>query len=342
MSWARRLAQVVIGAGIGVALATVVAWAVTQTLNTVPSSGATFLTDLQTFLRNEDAQRYIHHLRAFVVQNGQHGAGAGLTGNPGSTIAYPGGFYATETASITYPDASTCWVIMHSDTTGNIATFTRVAGTKYLTDCVSVGQPAQPAGTVYLMKVTTVAGAINAVLDLRPLTSVGVPQGGTGLATPFVVGDLIYADTTTSFARLAAVADGNVLRSAGASTAPLWGKVRLSGATVDVTGTLPVASGGTALTAVGTANQVLGTNNAATAFEHKTVTAGANITVTHAANAITIAAGASNVGLRQYGFAFVDANSVKVLRTRLYSGTLAIAADVVRLRSRGSTSQSPP
>src|SRR2546423_4840266 len=61
------------------------------------------------------------------------------------------------------------------------------------------------------------------------------------------IGDLLYADSTTSFSRLAAVADGNVLRSAGTGVLPLWGQVRLSGATVDVTGTLPVSNGGTGL-----------------------------------------------------------------------------------------------
>jgi len=41
--------------------------------------------------------------------------------------------------------------------------------------------------------------------------------------------------------------------------------------------------------AFGTANQVLGMNNGATAHEYKTVTAGTNISVTHGTNAITIA-----------------------------------------------------
>ena len=68
--------------------------------------------------------------------------------------------------------------------------------------------------------------------------------GGTGLTT-YVIGDLLTAATTTTLTRLASVADGSVLRSAGVGTAPLWGKVRLSGSPTDVTGTLPVANGGT-------------------------------------------------------------------------------------------------
>jgi hypothetical protein len=69
-------------------------------------------------------------------------------------------------------------------------------------------------------------------------------SGGTGHTT-YAVGDLLAANSTTTLARLAAVADGNVLRSAGVSTSPVWGKVRLDGATTDITGTLAVVNGGT-------------------------------------------------------------------------------------------------
>ena len=56
------------------------------------------------------------------------------------------------------------------------------------------------------------------------------------------------------------------------------------------------AKGGTGLTSAGTANQVLGMNNGASALEYKTMTAGTGITVTHGANTITIAATNTNAG----------------------------------------------
>ena len=65
--------------------------------------------------------------------------------------------------------------------------------------------------------------------------------GGTG-QTSYAVGDLLYADTTTSLAKLADVATGNALISGGVNTAPLWGKI---GLTTHVSGVLPVANGGT-------------------------------------------------------------------------------------------------
>ena len=70
-------------------------------------------------------------------------------------------------------------------------------------------------------------------------------KGGTG-QTSYAVGDLLYADTTTSLAKLPDVATGNALISGGVSTAPSWGKI---GLTTHVSNTLPVANGGTGLTA---------------------------------------------------------------------------------------------
>ncbi len=65
--------------------------------------------------------------------------------------------------------------------------------------------------------------------------------GGTG-QTSYAVGDLLYADTTTTLAKLPDVATGNALISGGVSTAPSWGKI---GLTTHVSGVLPVANGGT-------------------------------------------------------------------------------------------------
>jgi hypothetical protein len=68
-------------------------------------------------------------------------------------------------------------------------------------------------------------------------------NGGTGFAS-YAVGDLLYAATTTTFAKLSDVATGNALISGGVSTAPAWGKI---GLTTHVSGILPVANGGNGL-----------------------------------------------------------------------------------------------
>jgi len=85
-------------------------------------------------------------------------------------------------------------------------------------------------------------------------STIGATYGGTGL-TSYAVGDLVYADTTTSLAKLPDVATGNALISGGVDSAPSWGKIGLA---THVSGTLPVTSGGTGVTtSTGTGSVVL-------------------------------------------------------------------------------------
>jgi hypothetical protein len=83
------------------------------------------------------------------------------------------------------------------------------------------------------------------------------PAGGTGQSA-YTVGDLLYASTTAALSKLADVATGNALISGGVGVAPSWGKI---GLTTHVSGTLPVASGGTGVTtSTGSGNVVLSTS----------------------------------------------------------------------------------
>jgi hypothetical protein len=88
---------------------------------------------------------------------------------------------------------------------------------------------------------TLTAGTWNA-------TAINAVYGGTGI-TSYSVGDIVYADTTTSLAKLADVAVGNALISGGVAAAPSWGKIGLA---THVSGTLPIANGGTNSTATPT------------------------------------------------------------------------------------------
>lgn len=60
-----------------------------------------------------------------------------------------------------------------------------------------------------------------AATSLTLTTPLAATSGGTGFAS-YTVGDLLYADTTTSLAKRAAVASGQVLASAGTGTAPAY------------------------------------------------------------------------------------------------------------------------
>lgn len=84
-------------------------------------------------------------------------------------------------------------------------------------------------GAVDLSQSAAVTGSLLAV------------NGGTGFAS-YAVGDVLYADTTTTLAKLADIATGNAIISGGVNTAPSWGKI---GLTTHVSGILGVANGGT-------------------------------------------------------------------------------------------------
>lgn len=84
-------------------------------------------------------------------------------------------------------------------------------------------------------------------------STIGAAYGGTGFST-YVVGDLLYADTTTSLTKLADVAVGNALISGGVGSAPSWGKIGLA---THVSGTLPIGSGGTGQTTASAAFNAL-------------------------------------------------------------------------------------
>jgi len=92
--------------------------------------------------------------------------------------------------------------------------------------------------------------------------TLGAGYGGTGLNT-YVIGDLLYSSGTTTLSRLADIATGNALISGGIATAPSWGKI---GLTTHVSGTLPIANGGTNGTATATAGAVAYGTGTAYAF----------------------------------------------------------------------------
>jgi hypothetical protein len=112
------------------------------------------------------------------------------------------------------------------------------------------------AGTTGL---TPIAAAVGDVILGGILKAV---NGGTGQSS-YAVGDLLYANSTTTLAKLADVATGNALISGGVATAPSWSKI---GLTTHVSGVLPVANGGTNGTATPTAGAVAYGTGTAYAF----------------------------------------------------------------------------
>jgi len=124
-------------------------------------------------------------------------------------------------------------LLANSAATGTVTSVAASGGTTGLT---FTGSPITGAGTL------TLSGTLAAA------------NGGTGQSV-YVVGDILFASTTTALSKLADVAPGNALISGGVAAAPLYGKI---GLTTHVSGTLPVANGGTGATDAGTALSNLG------------------------------------------------------------------------------------
>lgn len=117
---------------------------------------------------------------------------------------------------------------------------------------------------------------------------VSAANGGTGIAS-YAVGDIVYASATTTLAKLAGVATGNVLISGGVTTAPAWGKV---GLTTHVSGTLPAANGGTGIASYAVGDIVYASG--ATAFTALAAVATGNVLIS---GGVTTAPAWGKVGL---------------------------------------------
>ncbi len=103
---------------------------------------------------------------------------------------------------------------------------------------------AAASGNVLLSGTAPSWGKVN----LTSMVTGALPAANSGTGfTSYAVGDLLYANTTSSLAKLADVVTGNALISGGANTAPSWGKIDLA---THITGTLGVANGGTGVATI--------------------------------------------------------------------------------------------
>jgi hypothetical protein len=93
--------------------------------------------------------------------------------------------------------------------------------------------------------------ALNEIVDSLNLLVLPADHGGTG-HNIYAVGDILYADSTTTLARLPDVAVGSVLISGGVNAPPSWGGVPGG----SISGVVPVENGGTERSTL-TANNLL-------------------------------------------------------------------------------------
>ena len=191
-------------------------------------NGGTGLNTLPT-----DGQLLIGNAGVYKLNTLGAGAGVSVTNGPGTIVIANTGVLSNIAGA----------GISVSGATGNVT----IANTGVLSFS---------AGTTGL---TPIAAAVGAVVLSGILNAV---NGGTGQSV-YAIGDLLYADTTTTLAKLPDVATGNALISGGVGVAPAWGKI---GLTTHVSSVLPIANGGTNGTSTPTAGAVAYGTGTAYAF----------------------------------------------------------------------------
>jgi hypothetical protein len=135
---------------------------------------------------------------------------------------------------------------------------------------------------------TFTGGPITVSGTLTMSGTLAAKNGGTGLSS-YIIGDILYASSSTALSALADVATGNALISGGVSTAPSWGKI---GLTTHVSGTLPTANGGTNLTSFTSGGAVYATSTSAlTTGTLPVASGGTNATATPTAGAVAYGTG---------------------------------------------------
>jgi len=176
---------------------------------------------------------------------------AGLGGNLPFTVSVGG------TGDTTF----TQYALLFGNGTNPIGVVTPPAGTNYVLVASAGGAPAWQATIPVTAGVDSISfgstGLTPSSAQAGVVTVAGTlvaANGGTGQNT-YVIGDLLYASTTTALSRLADVATGSILISGGVGVAPSWGlatSVAVTSLTFGTTGLTPSTATQGAITVAGT------------------------------------------------------------------------------------------
>lgn len=149
------------------------AHAETQTINTVPSADSSFMSDLQTFLRDESAQREQTGLGGSRVVSGGIGSTSASLAHTISTVtAYVESYYVYDASiSHTYTASKDTFVLVRSDDSATViitdATITYDGNFVFAEMANSTDPPNAPSGTMMLFEAVTNATSITTVNDYR-------------------------------------------------------------------------------------------------------------------------------------------------------------------------------
>lgn len=173
------------------------------------------------------------------------------------------------------------------------------------------------SGQTYVSGSNTLIGAISDKLNATQL-AIGSQA----------IGDLLYADSTTTFTRLADVAAGSFLRSGGASTAPAWSTTTWPNSASS--GDLVVATGANAYgnLGVGLGGRLLAANDAGTApvYGHAITKQVQISTGTAAGNVDTTVLAIPSGATSNTNSFLVTGVVVRVVQAMVGSGSMAVTA----------------
>ena len=148
--------------------------AATQTINTLPDGNATFITDLQTFLQQEQPERdqLLSPDKATIVSGGIGATSASLVHTLSTCTGFPNNYYVSQSSvSHTYTANKRTFVYLRDNDTRTIT----IAGAAVTYDgyfvfaefSAATARTADPTGTLALMQVDTDGTSITTVDELN-------------------------------------------------------------------------------------------------------------------------------------------------------------------------------
>ena len=193
------------------------------------------------------------------IPSGQvSGLGTMATQNA-SSVAITGGNINGTTIGGTTPAAATFTALTATGATN----FNTIASGTWNGTTIAIAYGGTGATTASSARTNLGAAASGANSDITSLSGLTTPlsetQGGTGYGS-YTTGDILYASSSTTLARLNDVATGNALISGGVGSPPSYGKI---GLTTHVSGTLGTANGGTGLTSFTSGGALYATSTSA-------------------------------------------------------------------------------